>query len=570
MVPTSKDVEHAQRELAERGAIFGAQVVAFDWLLRADRPPGRAVGPGGVGGAVRADRRGGGAPLGPRRCWRPAPASRASLAPRCASPPSWSARWSSPRASPRPCGAGPATARGAPTRTRSRRSTAATATGLDAAGLRRRGPVRLARAQRAAREAPELARDAGVRLRLRRLRPAPARRAGDPVRALRRRRGRLAAVRGRAGRRSRRWPRATAACVELADEEVELEPLDDHYDPGSRAALHHLERGLFATEQPERVDPGDARARALGRRRAGRGRAGGRGGAGAAARGHAAGRRGGGVPRPRPLRLAGRAGLRGLRHPVLDRPRGAAAPDGGGAGPAGPAALRAAGGLGRRPADLAAHAGQAARAPPGRRPRGRGAPDRRRQRRGRARGVGGASAGRWTRSTAWPGPRSPAPCSTRSTRSSGGCSRRPTSARRRCSPAPSSTTRAPTGPATRRCASCGPWWPPTRRSSLSARRIHDRLAELAGEHGRGARARPGAGDQARGRAGAAVRGGVRVRAAGGRVPPGRRAGAVPARRGPPRAGQGERPAAAAARGPAASASATCSTSAPRAPSGGWC
>ena len=34
VVPTFKDVEHAQRELAERGAIFGAQVVAFDWLLQ--------------------------------------------------------------------------------------------------------------------------------------------------------------------------------------------------------------------------------------------------------------------------------------------------------------------------------------------------------------------------------------------------------------------------------------------------------------------------------------------------------------------------------------------------------
>ena len=35
VVPTFQDVEHAQRELAERGAVFGASVLRFDWLLRA-------------------------------------------------------------------------------------------------------------------------------------------------------------------------------------------------------------------------------------------------------------------------------------------------------------------------------------------------------------------------------------------------------------------------------------------------------------------------------------------------------------------------------------------------------
>ena len=39
--------------------------------------------------------------------------------------------------------------------------------------------------------------------------------------------------------------------------EASLEPLDDHYAPGSRAALHHLERGLFEDE-PGRLDPGGA------------------------------------------------------------------------------------------------------------------------------------------------------------------------------------------------------------------------------------------------------------------------------------------------------------------------
>jgi ATP-dependent helicase/DNAse subunit B len=34
VVPTLADVEHAQRELAERGAVFGARVMKFDWLFR--------------------------------------------------------------------------------------------------------------------------------------------------------------------------------------------------------------------------------------------------------------------------------------------------------------------------------------------------------------------------------------------------------------------------------------------------------------------------------------------------------------------------------------------------------
>ena len=34
VVPTFQDVEHAQRELAERGAVFGASVLRFDWLFR--------------------------------------------------------------------------------------------------------------------------------------------------------------------------------------------------------------------------------------------------------------------------------------------------------------------------------------------------------------------------------------------------------------------------------------------------------------------------------------------------------------------------------------------------------
>jgi len=33
VVPTLGDVEHAQRELAERGAVFGARVLRFKWLF---------------------------------------------------------------------------------------------------------------------------------------------------------------------------------------------------------------------------------------------------------------------------------------------------------------------------------------------------------------------------------------------------------------------------------------------------------------------------------------------------------------------------------------------------------
>jgi ATP-dependent helicase/DNAse subunit B len=44
----------------------------------------------------------------------------------------------------------------------------------------------------------------------------------------------------------------------LGAEELELPPLDDHYAPESRAALHHVERLLFEDAPPERVPPGAA------------------------------------------------------------------------------------------------------------------------------------------------------------------------------------------------------------------------------------------------------------------------------------------------------------------------
>ena len=44
----------------------------------------------------------------------------------------------------------------------------------------------------------------------------------------------------------------------LAFERVDLEPLDDHYASSSREALHHLERTLFSTDVPERLPAGPA------------------------------------------------------------------------------------------------------------------------------------------------------------------------------------------------------------------------------------------------------------------------------------------------------------------------
>jgi ATP-dependent helicase/DNAse subunit B len=44
----------------------------------------------------------------------------------------------------------------------------------------------------------------------------------------------------------------------LAERVTELPALDEHYAPAARAALHHLERSLFAQGPVERVDPGAA------------------------------------------------------------------------------------------------------------------------------------------------------------------------------------------------------------------------------------------------------------------------------------------------------------------------
>jgi ATP-dependent helicase/DNAse subunit B len=49
VVPTVSDVEHSQRELAERGAVFGARVMKFDWLFR------EIAGRAGFGGREASD-----------------------------------------------------------------------------------------------------------------------------------------------------------------------------------------------------------------------------------------------------------------------------------------------------------------------------------------------------------------------------------------------------------------------------------------------------------------------------------------------------------------------------------
>jgi ATP-dependent helicase/DNAse subunit B len=60
---------------------------------------------------------------------------------------------------------------------------------------------------------------------------------------------------GRPGLQAR--AEAVQELTPLAERVRELPALDEHYAPASRAALHHLERGLFDAGA-ERVDPGDA------------------------------------------------------------------------------------------------------------------------------------------------------------------------------------------------------------------------------------------------------------------------------------------------------------------------
>ena len=207
-----------------------------------------------------------------------------------------------------------------------------------------------------------------------------------------------------------------------------------------------------SSRAPPTADPGEAVDPARRRRRARRAGAVRRRGGGAAARRHAARRRGRGLPRPAALRVAGRAGVRRLRDPVLDGPHRALRPHRRGPRPAGAAALRAAGGQRRRPAGLPAHARPAARARAGRPAGGRRAPPRRAHRRRRPRAVGGAPgpvAAR-RRSTSCARPPTPPRCCSGWPTGWSACSAPPTSAPRRGCRAPSWTTRARSAPATPR------------------------------------------------------------------------------------------------------------------------
>ena len=130
--------------------------------------------------------------------------------------------------------------------------------GLERAGPRGPRAVRLAGPRRAAARARGAGAHAGVRLRLRRLHAARARRARDPGRPCGGRCGRLAAVRGRPRGLPGDRRHARAAGARWPSDAVVLDARRRALRRRSRAALHHLERGLFEPELAERPTAGDA------------------------------------------------------------------------------------------------------------------------------------------------------------------------------------------------------------------------------------------------------------------------------------------------------------------------
>ena len=387
VVPTFSDVEHSQRELAERGAVFGARVMRFDWLFARDRRPRRLRRPPGVRLPARADRGGRGAARAApraRRVGRPARlrACRGALR---------------DRAQPLHGRAGPLDP-GAPRLGRRR-----PAAGLRGGGRRRvpRLPRRRWRPRtwstrscsRGGRRRPARANrawggDAAVRVWLRRLHAARApgarhdrelvRGGCDGLAALRagtarvqgrvrdapgaagaRRRGARACARSTTTTRPSRARRSTTSSACLFEDEP-----GRRVQPGSAIAFH--------SAGGERAEVELAGARVLQLLRDG------------VEPGDVA------VVFRDPVRYSSlaRAGLRRLRDPVLDRPQAAVRPHRPRARSArahprgGPRRQR------RRPAHLPAHARAPAGARVCRQPRGRGAKPRRAQRRRRPRVLG--------------------------------------------------------------------------------------------------------------------------------------------------------------------------------------
>jgi ATP-dependent helicase/DNAse subunit B len=263
VVPTFADVEHAQRELADRGAIFGAHVMRFDWLfeeiaaragygarrasdfqreliveeavcrVRLDVLADSAAQPGFVRAATRFV-----AELG-RSTVEPPRFTRALR--------DWAGE--GPR---RPYAEEVAAIY------RAYRDGLAAAELVDGEAFAWEALRALAAAP-AERGGPAAAWggnpvfaygfDDFDRLQLEALETLAKRCAADVTVSLPYERGRLAfkAVSG-----------LHQELLALGAEELELPPLDDHYADESRAALHHVERRLFEDEPTTRVDPGRA------------------------------------------------------------------------------------------------------------------------------------------------------------------------------------------------------------------------------------------------------------------------------------------------------------------------
>ena len=256
VVPTFQDVEHAQRELAERGAVFGARVLRFDWLFReiAERggyhepvasPVQReliveeairgarlavlaesAAQPGFVRAAARFVTELGRSMVDPARLTA-ALRSWAGDGPRRAYADEVAAIYRGYR------------------------------DGVEAAGLA--DPELFAkRALDAVRLAPERWRgtplfvygfDDFTALELDALETVARRCGADVTVSLPFEAGRVA---------FKAVARVREELLARGARELALPPLEDHYAEGSRRALHHVERGLFETEPGARVDPGAA------------------------------------------------------------------------------------------------------------------------------------------------------------------------------------------------------------------------------------------------------------------------------------------------------------------------